>query len=263
EETPAPAPRYSPDELLGIVPVDTRTPYDVREILARIADASDFLDFKPEYDSQTVCGHIEIGRKPCGIIGNNGPITANGAAKAGQFIQLCEQAAIPLLFLHNTTGFMVGSDAERSGIIKHGSKLIQAVANAAVPRISIVVGGSYGAGHYAMCGRGFDPRFIFAWPNSRTAVMGGAQAGMVLRIVSEAKMKKSGNVDAAALDKLEQETARMMDDSATAITCSARLWDDGLIDPRDTRRLLNYLLDICRQADQRPLRTNTFGIARF
>jgi len=256
-------PLYSPEELLGIVPTDSKTPYDVREILARIADGSDFLDFKPEYDNQTVCGHIEIEGQSCGIIGNNGPITSNGAAKAAQFIQLCEQSNIPLLFLHNTTGFMVGSDAERSGIIKHGSKLIQAVANAKVTRISIVVGGSYGAGHYAMCGRGFDPRFIFAWPNSRTAVMGGTQAGMVLRIVTEAKMKKSGNVDTDALDKMEQETAQMMDASSGAITCSARLWDDGLIDPRDTRKLLGYLLDICTDADQRPLRTNTFGIARF
>ncbi|MFC3119652.1 carboxyl transferase domain-containing protein [Jhaorihella thermophila] len=156
-----------------------------------IADGSDYLDFKPEYDGQTVCGHIRIEGHPVGVIGNNGPITAAGAAKGGQFIQLCDQAGIPLLFLHNTTGFLVGTDAEQSGIIKHGSKMIQAVANARVPKISINVGGSYGAGNYAMCGRGFGPRFLFSWPNSRTSVMGGAQAGMVLRIVAEAKMRKS------------------------------------------------------------------------
>ncbi|VAV93157.1 Geranyl-CoA carboxylase carboxyl transferase subunit, partial [hydrothermal vent metagenome] len=256
-------PLYGAEELLGIVPVDAKTPYDVREILARIADGSDFLDFKPDYDSQTVCGHIEIEGHACGIIGNNGPITTNGAAKAGQFIQLCEQSNIPILFIHNTTGFMVGKDAEESGIIKHGSKLIQAVANAKVPRLSIVVGGSYGAGHYAMCGRGFDPRFIFAWPNSRTAVMGGIQAGKVLRIVAEAKMKRAGVKNPDMLDKLEQDTTAMVEAASTAIACSARLWDDGLIDPRDTRKLLGYLLDICCEADQRTLRPLSFGVARF
>lgn len=256
-------PEYPATELMGIVPAEPKTPYDVREILARIADGSDFLDFKPEYDHQTVCGHIGIEGYPCGIIGNNGPITPQGATKAAQFIHLCEQSNIPILFLHNTTGFMVGTDAERNGIIKHGSKLIQAVANAQVPKLSIVVGGSYGAGNYAMCGRGFDPRFIFSWPNSRTAVMGSAQAGKVLRIITEAKMAKSGQVDDAALTAMEQGVVDMMDVSSTAIACSARLWDDGLIDPRDTRPVLAFVLDICREASQRPLRNNHFGVARF
>ncbi len=256
-------PLYCADELLGVVPADAKTPYDVREILARIADGSEFLDFKAGYDSQTVCGHIAIAGHGCGVIGNNGPITAAGAVKAAQFIQLCQQAALPILFLHNTTGFMVGTESERSGIIKHGSKMIQAVANATVPKISIIVGGSYGAGNYAMCGRGFDPRFIFAWPNSRTSVMGGAQAGKVLRIVTEAKMRAAGQVDDRALDELEQNTAAAMDAGNTAIACTARLWDDGLIDPRDTRRLLGYLLQVCREAEQRPLHGTTFGVARF
>lgn len=257
-------PLYSAEELLGVVPADTRRPYDVREILARIADASEFLDFKPEYDHQTVCGFIKIHGYSCGIIGNNGPITSAGATKAAQFIQLCEQSGTALLFLHNTTGFLVGTDSEQNGIIKHGSKMIQAVANATVPKISIVVGGSYGAGNYAMCGRGFDPRFIFAWPNNRTAVMGGAQAGKVLRIVTEEKYKKLGQeADTAMLDELETAVAEQLDKGSTALFGTARLWDDGIIDPRDTRKLLGYLLDICHEADKRQLRPNSFGVGRF
>lgn len=257
-------PVYSPDELLGVVPSDARKPYDVREIIARIADASDYLDFKPEFDSQTVCGFIKIQGKSCGIIGNNGPITPAGAAKAAQFIQLCEQGNIAILFFHNTTGFMVGTDSEQNGIIKHGSKMLQAVANAKVPRLTLVVGGSYGAGNYAMCGRGLDPRFIFAWPNSRTAVMGGAQAGKVLRIVTEEKQAKMGMTpDPKMLDAIEKATAEKLDKGSTALYGTARLWDDGLIDPRDTRRVLAYLLDICQEADHRPLRSNTFGVARL
>ena len=256
-------PIYPADDLLGIVPVDPKTPYDCREILARIADGSEFLAFKPEYDSQTICGHIRIEGHACGVIGNNGPITAAGASKGGQFIQLCEQAGIPILFLHNTTGFLVGTDPERAGIIKHGSKMIQAVANARVPKISVNVGGSYGAGNYAMCGRGFDPRFLLAWPNSRTAVMGGAQAGMVLRIVAEAKMAKAGKIDADMLAALEEKTRTEMDRQTTALASTARMEDDGLIDPRDTRTALAYLLDICRAAERRNLRESTFGVARF
>lgn len=256
-------PRYDAQDLMGIVPSDPKRPYDCREIIARLADDSEFLDFKPEYDNQTVCGQIRIEGHACGVIGNNGPITYAGANKAGQFIQLCEQSNTPLLFLHNTTGFMVGTEPEQNGIIKHGSKMIQAVANAQVPKISINVGGSYGAGNYAMCGRGFDPRFLFSWPNSRTSVMGGAQAGMVLRMVAEAKMRKAGQVDETALDAMAQKTQQMMDSQTTALACTARMEDDGIIDPRDTRILLGYLLDICREADARPLRNNHFGVARF
>ncbi|SDN93172.1 geranyl-CoA carboxylase subunit beta [Pseudomonas jinjuensis] len=257
-------PLYPAEELAGVVPADAKKPYDVREIVARIADGSEFLDFKNEFDSQTVCGHLRIEGQPCGLIGNNGPITPQGAAKAAQFIQLCEQSATPLLFLHNTTGFMVGTEAERNGVIKHGSKMIQAVANARVPKLTLVVGGSYGAGNYAMCGRGLDPRFIFAWPNSRTAVMGGAQAGKVLRIVAEEKQEKDGKAaDPKMLDMLEQMTAQKLDSQSTALYGTASLWDDGLIDPRDTRRLLGYLLDICAEAEIRPLRGNSFGVARF
>lgn len=257
-------PLYPVEELLGLVPADAKKPYDVREIIARIADGSAFLDFKNEFDNQTVCGHLQIEGQPCGFIGNNGPITPQGAAKAAQFIQLCEQSNTPILFFHNTTGFMVGTESEQLGVIKHGSKMIQAVANATVPKLTIVVGGSYGAGNYAMCGRGLDPRFIFAWPNSKTAVMGGAQAGKVLRIVTEDKHLKEGKeADPKMLDMLEQVTAQKLDSQSTALYGTASLWDDGLIDPRDTRKLLGYLLDICEEARLRPLKSNAFGVARF
>ncbi|WP_323167250.1 acyl-CoA carboxylase subunit beta [Pseudomonas atacamensis] len=257
-------PLYPIDELLGLIPDDAKKPYDVREIIARIADESDFLEFKGEFDQQTLCGQLKIQGRACGFIGNNGPITPQGASKAAQFIQLCDQSQTPLLFFHNTTGFMVGTESEQQGVIKHGSKLIQAVANARVPKLTIVVGGSYGAGNYAMCGRGLDPRFIFAWPNSRTAVMGGAQAGKVLRIVTEAKQLKDDiEPDPKMLDMLEQMTAQKLDSQSTALYGSANLWDDGLIDPRDTRTLLGYLLDICHEADRRTLQPNSFGVSRF
>jgi geranyl-CoA carboxylase beta subunit len=257
-------PRYPIDEVLGLIPADPKQPFDMKEVIARLVDDSDFLEFKQEFDALTVCGWAKIGGKTIGIITNNGPITPQGAVKTAQFIQLCDQTQRPLLFLHNTTGFIVGTDAEQSGIIKHGSKLIQAVANARVPRISIVVGGSYGAGNYAMSGRGLSPRFIFAWPNSRTAVMGGAQAGKVLRIVTEEKQRQKGmEPDPQVLDFLEQGTAAKLEQQSGALFNSARLHDDGLIDPRDTRRLLIFLLQTIAEAEQRQLTASSFGVARL
>jgi geranyl-CoA carboxylase beta subunit len=256
-------PNYAAEELLGVVPAEPKTPYDVREILARIADGSNFVDFKAEYDMGTVCGHIEIQGISCGVIGNNAPITAHGAAKAGQFIQLCEQSGTPILFLHNTTGFIVGTESEQAGIIKHGAKMIQAVTNSTVDKISIIVGGSYGAGNYAMCGRGIDPSFIFAWPRTVVSVMGPAQAGSVVRTVAEAKMKRLGSVDHIALDALEQETMQAMDKRSGALANTARLWDDGIIDPRDTREILGFVLAICRDGKRRQTNKNSFGIGRL
>ncbi len=257
-------PRYPAEELLGVVPNDPKRPYDCREVIARIADDSDFLDFKNEFDNQTVCGWLRIEGYAVGFIGNNGPITPNGAAKAAQFIQLCDQNQTPILFFHNTTGFIVGTDAERNGVIKHGSKLIQAVANARVPKFTVVIGGSYGAGNYAMCGRGLDPRFVFAWPNNRTAVMGGAQAGKVLRIVAEEKQRKMGmEPDPKVLDMLEQTTAMNLDKQSTALYGTAHLWDDGLIDPRDTRSVLAFVLQMAREEKARILQPNSFGVGRF
>jgi hypothetical protein len=181
-------PRHDRRELLGMVPADEREPYDVREVIARLVDGSDFLEFKAGYARDTVCGHARLHGHAVGLIGNNGPIQPQGSTKAAQFIQLCDQSGTPLIFLQNTTGYMVGTAAEQAGAIKHGSKMIQAVANARVPKFTVVLGGSFGAGNYGMCGRGFDPRFIFAWPSARTAVMGGAQAAMVMDIVNRAKL---------------------------------------------------------------------------
>jgi geranyl-CoA carboxylase beta subunit len=199
-----------------------------------------------------------------GLIGNNGPIQPNGSTKAAQFMQLCDQTGTPLVFLQNTTGYMVGSVAERAGAIKHGSKMIQAVANVRVPKFTFVLGGSYGAGNYGMCGRGFDPRFIFAWPSARTAVMGGAQAAKVMDIVSRGKLERAGqSVNDEALKAMSDSLRLRLDKEAMALFGTARLWDDGIIDPRDTRRMLGLCLAIAAEADVRTLRPNTFGVARL
>jgi geranyl-CoA carboxylase beta subunit len=257
-------PRYPTEELAGVVPTDYRKPYDVREIIARIVDDSDYLDFKSLYGPHTVCGQAEIEGHAVGLIGNNGPIDADGASKAAQFIQLCCQANTPIVYLQNTTGYMVGREAEQAGIIKHGSKMIQAVANAIVPQLTIHVGASFGAGNYGMCGRAYDPRFIFAWPSNRIAVMGGEQAARVMAIVTEEKLKREGKpVDKAKLDVMEQAIVKRMEGESTALYATARLWDDGLIDPRDTRKVLGFCLSICREAELRPLKPNTFGVGRM
>jgi geranyl-CoA carboxylase beta subunit len=251
-------------DLLGIVPADSREPYDVREVIARLVDGSDFLEFKSGYAGETVCGHARVHGHLVGILGNNGPIQPIGSTKAAQFIQLCDQSGTPLVFLQNTTGYMVGSVAERSGAIKHGSKMIQAVANARVPKFTFVLGGSYGAGNYGMCGRGFDPRFIFAWPTARTAVMGGAQAAEVMDIVNRNKTRRDGVViDEAALQALSDGLREQLDRESEALFGTARLWDDGIIDPRDTRRLLGMCLALAAESQARQLHANTFGVARL
>lgn len=258
------APAYDIDELCGIVPVDYKKPYDVREVIARLVDASDFTDFKPAYGSHTVCGQAAIEGEAVGLIGNNGPIDTEGAVKAAQFIQLCDQADMPIVFLQNTTGYMVGKDAERGGIVKHGSKMIQAVTNARVPKLTLHIGASFGAGNYGMCGRAYDPRFIFAWPNNRIAVMGPEQAAGVLGIVAEEKFRRAGaEPDMAALEKMKASVVKKMEAESTALFATARLWDDGLIDPRDSRRVLSLCLSVCREADARETKANAFGIARM
>jgi geranyl-CoA carboxylase beta subunit len=257
-------PRYAAEELAGVVPTDYRKPYDVREVIARIVDDSDYLDFKTMYGPHTVCGQAAIEGHAVGLIGNNGPIHADGASKAAQFIQLCCQANMPIVYLQNTTGYMVGREAEQAGIIKHGSKMIQAVANATVPQLTIHIGASFGAGNYGMCGRAYDPRFIFAWPSNRIAVMGGEQAAKVMAIVTEEKLKREGKpVDKAKLGAMEQAIIKRVDAESTALYATARLWDDGLIDPRDTRKALGFCLSICREAALRPLKPITFGAGRM
>jgi len=257
-------PLWAVDELLGVVPADEREPYDVREVIARLVDGSDFLAFKAGFAADTVCGHARLHGHAVGLIGNHGPIQPNGSTKAAQFIQLCDQSGTPLVFLQNTTGYMVGKAAEQAGAIKHGSKMIQAVANARVAKFTVVLGGSFGAGNYGMCGRGFDPRFIFAWPSARTAVMGGAQAAKVMDMLNRSKLERLGlpaNDDALAA--MSDALRLRLDAESTALFGTARLWDDGIIDPRDTRRLLGLCLDLAAEAAQRTLRPNTFGVARF
>jgi geranyl-CoA carboxylase beta subunit len=256
-------PRLDPSGLLGIVPTDERTPFDMAEVVARIVDDSDFLEFKAVHAPDTLCGHARLSGHPVGIVGNNAPIRPNGSTKATQFIQLCDQTGTPLIFLQNTTGYMVGSAAERAGAIKHGAKMIQAVANARVPKLTVVIGGSFGAGNYGMCGRGFDPRFIFAWPSARTAVMGGAQAAKVMDIVYRGKAQKSQTaVDEQVLEGMADALKEKLDAESSALFGTARLWDDGIIDPRDTRRVLGMCLDIAIEGDRRTLHPNTFGVAR-
>ncbi len=265
--SPAPSftpPSYPCEELMGLVPADEREPYDVREVIARLVDASDFLEFKASYGADTICGHARLHGHTVGILGNNGPIQPNGSTKAAQFIQLCDQSATPLIFLQNTTGYMVGSAAERAGAIKHGSKMIQAVANARVPKLTIVLGGSFGAGNYGMCGRGFDPRFIFSWPSARTAVMGAAQAAKVMEIVGRAKLERAGQpANEAALAAMSEGLRSRLEKESSVLFGTARLWDDGIIDPRDTRRVLGLCLDIAAEGAARTLHPNTFGVARL
>ncbi len=260
-------PLYAAEELRGIVPEDSKTPFDMRELIARVADGSDFLEFKADFDNGTLCGHIEIEGQPCGVIANNSPITAKGAIKGGHFIQLCEQSGTPLLFLTNTTGFLVGTEAEQAGIIKHGAKFIQAVTNCTVPKITLIVSGSYGAGNYAMAGRGMNPRFLFAWPRSVVSVMGPAQAGSVLRQVAEAKITRSGgeinDETRAMVDAMEKKTIEDMEARSNALANTARVWDDGIIDPADTRSVVAFALSVCREGDERTVNTNTFGIGRL
>ncbi len=256
-------PRLDPDELCGVVPVDGRTPYDAREVIGRIVDDSRFLDFKPGFGAETVCGHAAIEGMAVGVLANNGPIMPEGSVKAAQFIQLCQQAGVPLVFLMNTTGYMVGRHAEQGGAVKHGSKMIQAVANATVPKLTVVIGGAYGAGYYGMCGRSYDPDFIFAWPNAKLAVMGGEQAAMVMKIITRQSFARRGYpIDDDALDAMAAELQGRLDREADALYCTARLWDDGIIDPRDTRGVLAASLRTCLAARRRVLHDNSFGVAR-
>ena len=263
------APDYDSEDLLGIVPLDGRKAYDVHEVIARIVDASDFLDFKPLYGAATVCGHARLDGHAVGILGNNGPIDPAGANKASHFIQLCCQSGTPLIYLQNTTGYIVGKDSEAAGMIKHGAKMIQAVAHANVPQITLHIGASFGAGNYGMCGRAYAPRFAFSWPNARTAVMGGEQAATTMRLVMEAKARRSasstGGIPAATVAEIADMEAKIIDTferQSPALYTSGLLLDDGIIDPRDTRKVLAYVLSICREAESRTLRPIQFAVGR-
>jgi len=259
----APEPRYPADELLGLMPRDGRKPVDMREIIARVVDDSDFLEFKSMFGPGTVCAHASIHGQPLGILTNNGPLDPAGSTKATHFIQACCQSGLPLVYLQNTTGYIVGTESERGGMIKHGSKMIQAVANASVPQVTVQCGASYGAGNYGMCGRGFAPRFLFSWPNARTAVMGAEQAATTMAIVMEESARARGlEPDRAQIDGLRAKIVETFERQTSAFYTSGRMLDDGVIDPRDTRRVLGFVLSLFRRSDRVALRPLDFGVAR-
>lgn len=256
-------PVHDPDELAGVVPVDYRRAFDMREVVARIVDGSDFDEYKPRYGTATLCCHGSIMGMPCGIAGNNGPFDTLGATKMTQFLQACDQADLPVIFLNNITGFMVGKSYEHAGMIKHGSKLIQTVSNLRVPRISLFVGASFGAGNYAMCGAAFEPDFLFTWPNAQTGVMGGEQAATTMEQVARGAAGRRGQpVDEDGLRDQRAVLEAHYDRQAQAFYSSGRLLDQGVIDPRDTRRVLGFALETCREARARALSPNSFGVAR-
>ncbi|NMM76062.1 acyl-CoA carboxylase subunit beta [Acidovorax sp. SRB_24] len=258
------APTLAGDDLLGLVADDLRQPVDMREVMARLVDGSQLLEFKALYGAATVCAQGAIGGHAVGLISNNGAIDVAGANKATHFIQWMCQRGQPLIYLQNTTGYMVGKDSEQGGMIKHGSKMIQAVTCATVPQITIQCGASFGAGNYGMCGRGYAPRFLFSWPSARTAVMGAEQAARTMQTVAEAALARKGLAPDPEKSRAQYERiVQMFEAQADVATTSGLLLDDGVIDPRDTRGVLRQCLDMCADAAARTLRPAQFGVARM
>jgi 3-methylcrotonyl-CoA carboxylase beta subunit len=254
-------PAYDPAEIYGIVPQSSRKPYDVREIIARLTDGSWFDEFKALYGATLVCGFADIHGMPVGILGNNGILFSESAVKGAHFIELCCREGIPLVFLQNISGFMVGQAAEAGGIAKDGAKLVTAVACAAVPKYTVIIGGSFGAGNYAMCGRAYGPRLLFQWPNARTSVMGGEQAASVLATIKRDAVKRSGGeFSEAEEERLKAPIREQFERQGHPFYSSARLWDDGVLDPVDTRRALGLALAAARQ---QPIASTQFGIFRM
>jgi 3-methylcrotonyl-CoA carboxylase beta subunit len=255
------APLYDAEEIMGIVPPELKTPYDIREVIARIVDGSRFDEFKPRYGTTIVCGFAHVMGIPVGIIGNNGVIFSESALKATHFVELCSQRHIPLVFLQNISGFMVGRSYENRGIAKDGAKLVTAVATTRVPKITFLVGGSFGAGNYGMCGRAYSPRFLWSWPNSRISVMGGEQAAGVLATVRrDAIERKGGQWTADEEAAFRRPTVEMFDRQSHPLYASARLWDDGIVDPRHSRQVLALSLSAALNA---PVEETHFGIFRM
>lgn len=259
-QTPEP-PAYDPDEILGVVPVDWRKQYDVREVIARVVDGSRFDEFKARYGTTAVTGFAHIHGIPCGIIGNNGVLYSESSLKIAHFIELCCQRKIPLVFLQNITGYMVGKKYEAEGIAKHGAKMVHAVSCAQVPKVTMMIGGSFGAGNYGMCGRGFGPRFLWSWPNARISIMGGEQAAGVLATVKKDQVEAQGGTfteeDARAI---KEPIIAQFDRQSHSLYASARLWDDGVIDPRKTRDVLALSLSTALNA---PIPDFHFGVFRM
>ena len=255
-------PLHDPRELYGVIPADPRQPFDIREVIARIVDGSALEEFKPRYGATLVTGFARLYGYPVGIIANNGILFSESALKGAHFVELCCQRGIPLLFLQNITGFMVGRKYEHGGIAKDGAKLVNAVANAAVPKLTLIVGGSFGAGNYGMCGRAFEPRFLWMWPNARISVMGGEQAASVLATLRrDAVEAKGGSWSAEDEEAFKAPDPRAVRDArATPTTPRARLWDDGVIDPADTRTVLGLGLSAALNA---PIPPTRFGVFRM
>ena len=254
-------PLYATEELYGVIPTDTKKPFDVREIIARIVDGSDFDEFKARYGTTIVCGFARLWGYPLGIVANNGILFSESSLKAAHFIELCAQRGIPLLFLQNITGFMVGRKYENGGIARDGAKMVTAVACARVPKFTVVIGGSFGAGNYGMCGRAYSPRFLWMWPNARISVMGGEQAANVLATVRRDGLEAAGKTWSA--DDEEAFKAPIRDQyelQGHPYYASARLWDDGVIDPADTRRVVGLGLSAALNADAEATK---FGIFRM
>ena len=257
------APAYDPSELYGIIPPTSRKPYDVRELIARLVDRSWFDEFKALYGTTLVCGFADIHGQTVGILANNGILFSESALKGTHFIELCCREGIPLVFLQNIAGFMVGQAAEAGGIAKDGAKLVTAVACAAVPKYTVVIGGSFGAGNYAMCGRAYSPRFLFQWPNARTSVMGGEQAASVLATIKREALQRAGaNLSDAEEERLKAPIREQFERQGHPYYASARLWDDGVIDPLDTRRVLGLALALTKTRDASSMRTQ-FGVFRM
>jgi 3-methylcrotonyl-CoA carboxylase beta subunit len=254
-------PLYPAEEIYGIIPRDSRQPYDVREVIARLVDGSGFDEFKALYGSTLVCGFARLYGYPLGIVANNGILFGESAQKGAHFIELCAQRKIPLLFLQNITGFMVGRQYEAAGIAKHGAKMVNAVACAEVPKLTVLIGGSFGAGNYGMCGRAYDPRFLFMWPNARISVMGGEQAAGVLAQVKRDQKEANGEDWSEQEERdFKQPIIDNYEAQGHPYYASARLWDDGVIDPADTRMVLGLALSACLN---RPIEETRFGVFRM
>ena len=254
-------PLYDPSELNGIIPNDTRKPYDVREVIARLVDGSEFEEFKARFGTTLVTGFAHLHGMPIGIVANNGVLFSEAAQKGTHFIELCCQRKIPLLFLQNISGFMVGKKYENEGIARHGAKMVTAVSTAAVPKLTVIIGGSFGAGNYGMCGRAYDPRLLFMWPNARISVMGGEQAASVLATIRRDNLEKSGQAwSAEEEDAFKQPIRDQYEHEGNPYYASARLWDDGIIEPAQTRRVLALALSATLNA---PIEDTRFGVFRM
>lgn len=255
------APAYPVEDVYGVIPADTRQPYDVREVIARVVDGSEFDEFKALFGETLVCGFARIHGYPVGIVANNGILFGESAVKGAHFIELCAQRKIPLVFLQNITGFMVGKQYEAGGIARHGAKMVHAVACANVPKFTVIIGGSFGAGNYAMCGRAYEPRFLFMWPNARISVMGGEQAAGVLATVKQDQLARSGETMSPEDETaFKQPILDLYEEQGHPYYASARLWDDGVIDPADTRMVLGLSISAALNA---PVEESTFGVFRM